>query len=102
MTRREQAIVRLLETHDANLPEPVREAPGASGFNHKDRVRTCPDCLANGQVSISCETCRGSGVIEGKRFAAVAAPDALPDDGVKRDPYAKNDVKALRCCRAVG
>jgi hypothetical protein len=94
LSRREQAIVRLLETQNDGLPEPVRASTVAPGFVHTARSRTCPDCLANGEVSIHCETCHGSGVVEGKRFANIAAPDALPDDGVKRDPYARNDVKA--------
>lgn len=93
MTEREAAIVELLRTRDDHLPEPVRRSEASAGFVHRARSRTCPDCLANGSVSIHCETCGGSGVVEGKRLQNIAAPDELPDDGSRRDPYAESRIQ---------
>lgn len=83
--RRAQIIV-LLETRDDHLPQPVRRDHSSAGFVHEPQTRTCPDCLANGRVMFGCETCGGDGeVIDIKN---VALPDALPDDGASKDPYA--------------
>jgi hypothetical protein len=93
---REAAIVRLLETQHDNLPIlGRREALGASGFSHKPRRRTCPDCLANGRSIIGCETCGGSGVVSVRRLDRIASPDVLPDDGTETDPYVKQNVKPI-------
>lgn len=89
---RRAAIIRLLETSNDNLPLPVRREHSASGFTHKPSSRTCPDCLANGRPIIGCETCGGRGVVPISRLGSIAAPDALPDDGEARDPYAKTET----------
>lgn len=89
LSARKQAIVRLLETRDDELPLPGKAATVASGFSHEARTRTCPDCLANGRVSVGCETCHGRGFVD-PRYATIAATDALPDDGERRDPYSVN------------
>jgi hypothetical protein len=81
---RHDAIVRLLQTRDEHLPEPVRRTEASAGFVHGGldakgqhrRWLSCPDCLANDRVMFGCETCGGLG--------------RIPDEG--RDPYAKNDV----------
>lgn len=41
---------------------------------------------------IGCETCGGSGeIVSPRRLGAIALPDARPEDGEARDPYAKGD-----------
>lgn len=92
LTRRGQ-IIRLLETMNDGLPEISRRDHSTSGFVNKVRSRTCPDCLANGRVMIGCETCGGSGEVRPPRLGAIAAPDALPDDGAERDPYQENKTQ---------
>lgn len=78
---RREAIIRLLQTRDDHLPEPVRRTEASRGFVHSDpdNTETCSDCLANDRVMFGCETCGGSG--------RVAAPRS-------RDPYAKDVVVA--------
>jgi hypothetical protein len=77
---RRQAIVRLLETRDDNLPESSRRPDGVSGFVHHEKAtETCPDCLANDRVMFGCETCGGRGVVERYR---------------ERDPYSVNEKTA--------
>jgi len=88
---RRAAIIRLLETRDDNLPLPSARTVGVAGFVHDKRSRSCPDCLANGRVMFDCETCGGSGVVDGSRFDRVSAADELPDDGDRRDPYSVNE-----------
>jgi len=74
VTERRAAIIRLLQTRDEHLPEPVRRTEAASGFVHRTKAAvTCPDCLANGKVTFGCETCGGQGFTEEYR---------------ERDPYA--------------
>lgn len=89
---RRAQIIRLLETRDDHLPTPTRREHSTAGFVNEERPRSCPDCLANGRVMKSCETCGGSGTVAGKRLDQVAVPDALPDDGEQRDPYAVEKV----------
>lgn len=76
---RRDAIVRLLVTHDDWLPLPtVRTgAPRGPVNNVRDNVETCPDCLTNGRVMFSCETCHGAGTIRSPRT---------------KDPYVADDV----------
>lgn len=88
---RRNAIIRLLETSNEGLPEPTRREHSASGFVNEVRPRTCPDCIANGRVMKTCETCHGSGTVSPIHLDQVALTDALPDDGQLRDPYAVND-----------
>ncbi|MGH7326844.1 MAG: hypothetical protein ACREJX_00710 [Polyangiaceae bacterium] len=71
---RAEAIVRLLQTRDEHLPEPIRRSEASSGFVHRTKAAiSCPDCLANGRVLKTCETCHGQGFTEEFR---------------ERDPYA--------------
>lgn len=75
---RAAAIIRLLETRDEHLPEPVRRTEASAGFVHRTKAAvTCQDCLANDRVMFNCETCHGSGRIEEWR---------------ERDPYAMEVV----------
>jgi hypothetical protein len=77
LSGRRQAILRLLETRDDNLPESSRRPDGVSGFVHHEKAtETCPDCLANDRVMFGCETCGGRGVVERYR---------------ERDPYSVNE-----------
>lgn len=92
MSDRRAQIIRLLETRDDHLPTPTRREHSTAGFVNEERPRSCPDCLANGRVMKSCETCGGSGTVAGRRLDQVAVPDALPDDGDQRDPYAVEKV----------
>lgn len=92
MSDRRAAIIRLLETRDDHLPTPTRREHSTPGFVNEERSRSCPDCDANGRVMKSCETCGGSGTVSGQRLARIAIPDALPDDGEPRDPYAVDKV----------
>jgi hypothetical protein len=85
-------IIRLLETMNDGLPEPIRRDHSTSGFVNETRSRTCPDCLANGRVMFGCETCGGSGEVTPARLDAIAATDVLPDDGATRDPYAVSET----------
>lgn len=65
---RRAEIIRLLETLDDGLPLPVVAPLSSLGFVHRAPFReSCPDCLANGRRMIGCETCRGSGFVEGRR-----------------------------------
>lgn len=76
--QRQEAILRLLRTRHDHLPEPIRRAESESGFVHGARaVITCGDCLANGRVLKTCETCGGRGYTEEPR---------------PRDPYATEAV----------
>lgn len=76
MSVRRQAIIRLLETRNDNLPEPTRTPDTAPGFVHRKKVPVaCLDCLANDRVMVTCETCRGRGYVEEFR---------------ERDPYAES------------
>lgn len=88
---RRAAILTLLRTRDDHLPTPSRRPDSASGFVHGERVRSCPDCLANHRVLKTCETCHGFGTVTGRRLVTLAAPDRLEGDDSRRDPYA-NDV----------
>lgn len=75
---RRGAIVRLLETLNDGLPQPVRRVETAAGFVHGAWHREdCPDCAANGRRMAGCVTCGGRGWLE--RW--------LP-----RDPYATDRV----------
>src|SRR6266404_374399 len=89
--RRRSQIIRLLETLNEGLPEPTRYEQSTSGFSNEARSRTCPDCIANGRVMKTCETCHGSGTVSPTHLEEIALADALPDDGQLRDPYAVND-----------
>ena len=89
-TKRELAIIWLLEHRNDHLPTPIRHVAGTAGFINEPRDRSCPDCLANGRTMIGCETCGGSGVVTPPRLRLVASPDQHDDDGQDRDPYAKN------------
>lgn len=62
--QRREAILRLLDTRNDNLPEP-RGPRGShvAGFAHGKAQLSCPDCLANGRRMIHCETCGGAGTI---------------------------------------
>lgn len=89
---RRNKIIRLLETMNEGLPEPqTRREQSIAGFSNEARSRTCPDCIANGRVMKTCETCRGSGTVSPTHLEEIALADALPDDGQLRDPYAVND-----------
>lgn len=89
-TRRQQ-IIRLLQTRDQHLDERLtRRGDSTAGFAHGERARSCPDCLANGRVMPTCETCAGRGVLDD--LERIAVPDALPDDGKGNDPYAVEKV----------
>jgi hypothetical protein len=90
LIRRSQ-IIRLLETLNDGLPEPTRREHSTSGFVNEARPRTCPDCLANGRVMKTCETCKGSGTVAPAHLDAIALVDGLPGDGQTRDPYAVSD-----------
>lgn len=96
---RRNEIVWLLAHRNDHLPLPVRHVAESSGFVNEPRERTCPDCLANGRVMVGCETCGGGGVVQLGRLAHVATVDELPDDGMIRDPYAKNDVVGVDVLR---
>lgn len=77
MADRRRQIVALLDARNEGLPEPTAARAYAAGFVHRTRVTlSCPDCLANGRVLKSCETCSGRGTVDVYRH---------------RDPYA-NDV----------
>lgn len=89
--RRDQ-IIRLLEAMDNGLPMPVRREHSTSGFVNEARSRSCPDCLANGKVMKTCETCGGAGTVPPSHLDAVAVPDGLPDDGQLRDAYAVSET----------
>lgn len=74
---RRNAIIRLLDTRNEHLPEPVRRSEASTGFAHTEPTRvSCPDCLANGKAMFGCETCGGRGYTEEKR---------------DRDPYSLSD-----------
>jgi hypothetical protein len=76
---RRNAIIRLLETRDDNLPLSTRRDHSSSGFVHNAPARvSCPDCLANDRIMFGCETCKGRGHIEEHRA---------------RDPYAVEKVQ---------
>lgn len=85
---RRAAIIRLVETMYDGLPMPMRREHTTPGFVNEARARTCPDCLANGRVMKSCETCHGSGTVTPKHLDEISLPDSLPGDGDPRDPYA--------------
>ena len=89
---RRTQIIRLLETLNDGLPMPTRREHSTSGFVNEPRSRSCPDCIANDRVMKTCPTCGGTGVVEPHRLEAIAATDALPDDGQVRDPYAVSDT----------
>jgi hypothetical protein len=72
-------IVRLYETRNDHLPEPVRRDHAVRGFIHQtDAHEACPDCLANDRTTYACETCGGRGYL-------VVVRD--------RDPYAVDKVQ---------
>lgn len=72
-------IVRLYETRDDHLPEPMRRDHAARGFIHQtDAHEACPDCLANDRTTYACETCHGRGYLVVVR---------------ERDPYAVDKVQ---------
>jgi hypothetical protein len=79
---RRAAIIRLLETRDDHLPQPVRRTHTTAGFVHRVKVReSCSDCLANGRSTRptpGCESCGGRGFVEVWR---------------NRDPYAIDKVE---------
>jgi hypothetical protein len=78
VSERRDAIVRLLRTRDERLPLPVVRSEASSGFVHRASVQlACEDCLANGKVMKSCETCGGRGHVLELR---------------ERDPYATDKV----------
>jgi hypothetical protein len=85
---RRAQVVRLLETRDEYLP--VLRAPHASpaGFVSGVRVRSCPDCLANGRTMFGCETCGGRGTVEAGRLVRVALTDEWRGQSSRLDPYA--------------
>lgn len=86
---RRRQIIALLGVLYAGLPEPTRRDESTPGFVNEIRQRTCPDCLANGQVPTrGCETCKGSGLVS-SASPAISAADALETDGQRLDPYAQ-------------
>lgn len=89
---RRAAIVRLLETRDEHLPSLRAGAAAPAGFVSGVRVRSCPDCLANGRVMFGCETCSGRGVVEASRLVRIALTDEWEGQSSKLDPYAVRGV----------
>jgi hypothetical protein len=76
---RRNQIIRLLETRDDHLPQPIRREHSPAGFIHNTQVReTCPDCFGENPGKVGCETCKSSGYIEYIR---------------ERDPYAVEKVQ---------
>lgn len=76
---RRTQIIRLLETRDDHLPQPVRRDHSPAGFIHNTQVReTCPDCFGETPGKVGCQTCKSRGYIEYLR---------------ERDPYAVEKVQ---------
>lgn len=72
-SERRTGVLALLRACDAHLPVLTAKPLTAAGFIHDSRHdESCPDCLANGRVFKSCETCGGRGMIEHR---------------LRRDPY---------------
>lgn len=90
--KRRAAIVRLLKTRDDHLPAMRSGESAPSGFVSGVRVRSCPDCLANGRTMFGCETCSGRGVVEASRLVRIALTDEWDGQSSKLDPYAGRRV----------
>jgi hypothetical protein len=93
---RRQRIIRLLETRDEHLPEPTRRVDGVAGFVHRTKApESCPDCLANGRISIACETCHGRGEIlvwrERDPYSETKTPARYGLDGSRHDAAHERD-----------
>lgn len=55
---------------------------GPAGFSTRQRFESCPDCLANGRVLHTCETCHGRGEVP----AGSVDPYSDPPRDVPADP----------------
>lgn len=85
---RRTQIIRLLETRDDNLPEPVRDTATVAGFVHRNTAReSCPDCLANGRTMKTCETCHGRGWVEVFREHDPYAIEKVQPYGIDRQRH---------------
>jgi hypothetical protein len=94
---RRDLIVRLLETRDDHLPEPVRRVEGmASGFVHRTLAPVvCPVC--EGVESFGCAGCGGRGEVERPRdrdpYSVSTETKAYGLDGSRHDAAHERDRK---------
>lgn len=101
---RRARIIRLLQTRDDGLPEArwTNTQPPERGFSNDVLApESCPDCLANGVILRTCETCRGEGVIEYRRRKdPMDDPIRNPPPDPRRKAYFGGDAGDQRVDRA--
>lgn len=83
-------IIRLLETRDDHLPQPIRREHSPAGFIHNTFVReTCPDCFGETPGKVGCATCKSRGYIEYVRARDPYAVEKVQPYGMTGDRHEK-------------